>query len=134
MTIKELYFYRDAGDHIAFRNASMHVVDNRDKRGLDGKPIYDSNGVPLFVGDEPPWVSPAHFLKVVPTERLPDEIEFDHVPNAHELSQAFPSYMKYQILAQRMAAKREAERLAAEQAQKNEVAAELAKIEAGLKG
>jgi hypothetical protein len=95
MTIRELYLFRDAGDHIAFRDVSVYIVDNRDKRGLDGKPLYHPDGNPRFEGEEPPWVAPGHFLSQPVIERLPDEIAFDHMPGDQELSEAFGNYQKY---------------------------------------
>lgn len=95
MTVRERYLYRDAGHCIVWRDASVHVVDNRDKRGLDGKPLYDCNGAPLFEGEEPAWKQPGHFLPHHIIEKEPDEIEFDHKLTPEELREAFPNYMVY---------------------------------------
>lgn len=90
MTIKEIHLYRDMGDHIAHRDASVYIIDNRDKRGLDGQPIYCADGTPKFIGDEPPWRPPPHFHEQPPIERHPEEKAFDHYATDEELEQAFP--------------------------------------------
>ncbi|HSV26160.1 MAG TPA: hypothetical protein VLJ17_24440 [Xanthobacteraceae bacterium] len=129
MTIKQRYLYRDAGDHIAFRDASIYVIDNRDKRGLDGRRLYIDEH-PQFVGEEPPWVAPGHFLLQPTIEKAADEIDFDHKPTDEELSAAFPNFQKYKMFKAWLENRRKAERDAADKAASDARAAEMKAFEA----
>lgn len=68
--MKVRFLYRNAGDHIAFRDASERVVDPRD---------LDANGNP------PAWAVST------PIAKEADEVEFDHKPTDAELAVAFPN-------------------------------------------
>lgn len=73
MTVRIKHRYRDAGDHLAYRNASVYVFDPRDF--INGKP-------------------PGNLLGSVELELEDGEIEFDHEPTAAELRDAFPAFHK----------------------------------------